>query len=189
MIFLNVVNVFLLFHYNILLKKVVALHLDKLESSLSKNSLCQVWLKLAHWSRRIYFRPPLYGWSTADTAKTPNWSIFLLLCYYLPLKMAGAFICKNLNLIHPRMHNTKFGWNWPCGSGVNLSLYFVNVFLLSRYYLPMEKGMALTLNKLKFSSSKNTYCQVGQNFPFGFGEDVNEFRYYLPLEKDVALHI
>ena len=102
--------------------------------------------------------------------------------------MAGAFICKNLNLIHPRMHNTKFGWNWPCGSGVNLSLYFVNVFLLSRYYLPMEKGMALPLNKLKFSSSKNAYCQVGQNLPFGFGEDVNEFRYYLPLEKDVALH-
>ena len=44
--FLNFVNRFLLFHNYLCLEKGVALHLNKLESPLSKDALCQVWLKL-----------------------------------------------------------------------------------------------------------------------------------------------
>ena len=50
--FLKFVNVFSLFHYYLTLEKGGALHLNKLESSLPKDALCQVWLKLAQWFLR-----------------------------------------------------------------------------------------------------------------------------------------
>ena len=54
-------------------------------------------------------------------------------------KRAWPFIWKILNSHHPRMLCAKFGWNWPCGSGD-----FINVFfLLIRNYLPLEKGVPL----------------------------------------------
>ena len=37
---------------------------------------------------------------------------------------------------------------------------FVNAFLIFCYYLPLEKGMAFHLKKLKLSSTKNDLCQV-----------------------------
>ena len=37
---------------------------------------------------------------------------------------------------------------------------FVNVFLLSRNHLPLEKGLALHLNKLESPSPKDALCQV-----------------------------
>ena len=52
--FLNFVNVFSLFRNYLPLEKYRALHLNKLQSPLSKDALCQVWLKLAQrfWRRR-----------------------------------------------------------------------------------------------------------------------------------------
>ena len=47
--FLNFVNVFSLFHYHLPLEKGGALNLIKLESPSPRETLCQVWLKLAHW--------------------------------------------------------------------------------------------------------------------------------------------
>ena len=43
---------FLLFPYNLPLKKGVALHFNEHKSPLLKNALCQVWLKLAQWFLR-----------------------------------------------------------------------------------------------------------------------------------------
>ena len=37
---------------------------------------------------------------------------------------------------------------------------FVNVFLLFRYFLPLEKGGALHLYKLEYPSPKDALCQV-----------------------------
>ena len=53
-IFLNFINVFLLFHNYLPLEMGMALHLNKLESP-PKDALCQVWLKLADqvWRRII----------------------------------------------------------------------------------------------------------------------------------------
>ena len=55
--FWNFDNVFSLFRYNLLLKKGVALHLNKLNLSpiTTKDALCQVWLKLVQefWRRRF----------------------------------------------------------------------------------------------------------------------------------------
>ena len=47
--FLNVVNVFLLFHNYLPLENRRALHFDTFDSSSPKDELCQVWLKLAQW--------------------------------------------------------------------------------------------------------------------------------------------
>ena len=44
--FLNFVNRILLFHNYLPLEKDLALHVNKLESPLSKDALCQVWWKL-----------------------------------------------------------------------------------------------------------------------------------------------
>ena len=78
-------------------------------------------------------------------------------------------------------------------------LNFVNIFTLFHYYLALEKGMALHLNKIEFPSHKNTLCQVWQKLvqSSGSGEEdflkfVNVFQlfcYYLPLEKDVTLYL
>ena len=39
-------------------------------------------------------------------------------------------------------------------------LKFVNLFSLFRYYLPLEKGVALHLNKRESPSPKDAFCQV-----------------------------
>ena len=64
------VNAFSLFYYYLFLEKGRA-HLQKLKSTSLKDSLCQVWLKLAQgvWRRRFL-----------DFV-----NIFSLFCYYLPL--------------------------------------------------------------------------------------------------------
>ena len=119
---LKFVNIFLLFHYYLPLKKGGAIHLNKLESSSPKNALCQVSLNLALWLLRRKF------------------------------------------------------------------LKFVNIFLLFRYYLPLEKGVALHLNKLESPSPKDALCQVWMKLTqwflrgrfFNFVNVFLLFRYYLP---------
>ena len=63
-------------------------------------------------------------------------------------KRVGPFIWTNLNSLHPRILCTTLGWNWPMVLEKKI-FYFVNVFSLFRNYLPLEKGRALYLNKLK----------------------------------------
>ena len=46
--FLDIVNVFLLFHIYLRLEKSVALHLNKLEFPTPKDALWQIWSKFAH---------------------------------------------------------------------------------------------------------------------------------------------
>ena len=54
--FFKSVNVFSLFRNYLPLEKGGALPLNKLESPSPKNALCQVWLKLAHWFLRRFFK-------------------------------------------------------------------------------------------------------------------------------------
>ena len=70
-------------------------------------------------------------------------------------------------------------------------------FLLFRYYLPLEKGGALHLNKLESPSPKDALCQVWLKLTQlvkirRFLNLVNVFLLfgnYLPLEKGGALHL
>ena len=68
--FLNFVNVFLLFHNYLPLEKGGALHLNKLESPSPKDTLCQVWLKLAQWFWRRRWPYEKFTTSTTTTATT-----------------------------------------------------------------------------------------------------------------------
>ena len=45
---------------------------------------------------------------------------------------------------------SSFFLNWPSGSGEDFFFNFVNVFPLFRYYLPLEKGVALFRNNDNF---------------------------------------
>ena len=94
----NFVNAFLLYHYNLLLKTGVALHLNKLESSSPKNALCQVCL---------------VGSKVEDPFRNIV-NVFAL--------------CNNLNLNNPRMLHAIFCRSWSCGSELKYlyisSMYF-----------------------------------------------------------------
>ena len=82
-----------------------------------------------------------------------------LFCNYFPLEMDLAVHLNKLESPSPKdaMCQVWFKlaqWSW------RRILNFVNVFLLFRSYLPLEKDVALHLNKLESASSKDALCQV-----------------------------
>ena len=92
-------SVFCLFCNYLPLDKGTALHLNKLESPLPKDALCQVSLKLALWIWRWIFL---------------NF-INVYFCNFViisPWIRTRPFIWTNLNPLYPRMPWAKFGWNW-----------------------------------------------------------------------------
>ena len=73
----------------------------------------------------------------------------------------------------------------------------LSLFLLFPYYLLLEKGMAIHLNKIKSPSLKDALCQVwlklvqwfwGRRF-LKFVNVFLLFCYYLPFGKAMALHL
>ena len=74
---------------------------------------------------------------------------------------------------------------------------FVNVSLPFRNCLPLEKGVALHLNKLEYPSPKDALCQVWLKLAlwflrrrfFNFVNVFSLFRNYLPLGKGMVLHL
>ena len=77
-IFLNFVNVFSLFRNYLPLEKGGALHLNKLESPLPNDALCQVWLKLALWFWRWRWKCEKFTTTTRmTTTTTDNWQILI----------------------------------------------------------------------------------------------------------------
>jgi hypothetical protein len=69
--------------------------------------------------------------------------------FVLPWRGAIPFFSTYLNPLPPRMICAKSGRNWPAGSGEEYLLKIFSVFLLFRYYLPLERGNSLHLNKLE----------------------------------------
>ena len=71
------------------------------------------------------------------------------------------------------------------------------VFSLFRYYLPLEKGVALHLNRLESSSPKNALRQLWlklaqlfwRRWFLNFVNVFSLFPYYLPLKKGGALYL
>ena len=75
--FLKVVNLFLLFPNYLPFGKGMALHLNKFESPSSKNTLCQVWLKLDQWFWRRRF------WEGLSPSFEQTWIPFIK-GYFVP---------------------------------------------------------------------------------------------------------
>ena len=140
------VNVFLLFRYYLPLKKGGPLHGNKLESSSHKDALPQVWLKLAQWFLRRRFFNFI--------------NVYSLFHYYFPLEKGRALHLNKLETPSPKGALCQVWlilakWFWR-----RKYFYFVNVYLLFHSYLPLEKGMALHLNKLESPSPMDVLCQI-----------------------------
>jgi hypothetical protein len=56
-------------------------------------------------------------------------------------------------------------------------LKMFSVFLLFRYYLPLEKGVALHMNNSKSPSPKDDLCNFGYNWTSGSGEEVENVKF------------
>ena len=104
-----------------------------------------------------------FGWNWLSGSGEVDFLIlsiyFSLFRNYLPLEKGRAILLNSLNPLHPRTYFAKFGWNWPSGSGEEdfgiSSIYFCLLKLS-----PLEKGLVLHLDKLKFPSPKDALCQV-----------------------------
>ena len=97
------------------------------------------------------------------------------------------------------LNGSSFEQTWiPFTQGCFVPNFF-NVFLLfcNYRYIPLEKGWALHLNKLKSSSPKRALCQVWLKLVqwfwrrrfLNFVSVFSLFRSYLPLGKGGALHL
>ena len=53
----------------------------------------------------------------------------------------ALYLKKNLHALYQRMLYTKFGWNWPCSSQVEIFKNILHIFSLLCYYLPLRKGV------------------------------------------------
>jgi hypothetical protein len=76
-----------------------------------------------------------------------------------PLKRTWPFNWTNMNFLHPRIIGMKFDWISSASSGEE-NFEKISVFLLFCYYLPLEKGYPLHLNKFESSLPKDDLCQV-----------------------------
>jgi hypothetical protein len=82
-----------------------------------------------------------------------------------------------LNSLNLRIICTKFDWTWPAGSGEE-NTKKKSVYFYSCYYLPLEKGVPLHLNKLKAPPHKDDLRQVWSNWLSGSGEEVENVKVY-----------
>ena len=127
----------------------MVLHLNKLESSLPKDTLCHIWLKLAELFWR-FFKFSLF----------PN---------YTPLEKGPV----HLNSLHPKMLCAKFGWNWPSGSGEEdfqiLSMHFRYFIIIS----PWKRAW------LFFWKNLNSLCaKFGWNWSIGLEKMMKMWKVY-----------
>ena len=155
--FYDFVNVFSLFRNYLSLDKGVALDLNKFESPLPKNVLCQVWLKLAQWFCRRRFL---------------NTSMYVLYFEIIsPSNRTGPIILTKWNPLYPRMIYAKFGWNLRSGSGkedfLNTSIYF-------RYFVinsPWNRAEPIWTN-LNPLYPRMFCAKFGWDWPSGSWEEV-----------------
>ena len=116
---------------------------------------------------------------------------------YLPLEKGGTLHLKKLESPSPKdaLYQVWLGLaQWFC---IRRSFNFINVFSLFPNYVPLEKGVALHLNKLESPSTNDALCQVWLKLDqwfwrrrcFNFVNVFVLFRNYLPLKKGGALHL
>jgi hypothetical protein len=168
--FWKIVCVFLLFRYYLPFKRGYPLRLKTLESSPSKDDLCQVWFKLAQWF-----------WRKGSFLNDPI--PFLHFCDYLPFEKDQALYLNKLEF-HSRKDNLYQVWlNLDCWFWRRRFLKIFSVFLLFRYYLPLEKCYPLPLNKLESPSPKDDFCQVWLKLAKWFGEEVENVKVYRRTDR------
>ena len=97
--------------------KAMRIHLNKLESPLPMDYLCQVWLTLAQWFWRRFLNIVQY---------------FFYFVIISPWKRVWPIIWTNLNPLHPRWSTTViplFSYYIPFEGDITLHLYKIQVCL------------------------------------------------------------
>ena len=103
------------------------------------------WKKLGPfiWTKLNPLHPGMlcakFGWNWLSGSGEEDFLILsMYFCFFViisPWKRSGPFILTNLNLLHPRMHIDKFGWNWSSDSGEEdfliSSMYFRYFVIIS----------------------------------------------------------
>ena len=130
--------------YGLLLRRSMAFHLNKLESSWPKITMCQVWKKLVLLFWRRFLKCHL--------------SVVFAILLLSPLKEMGClFIWTNLYPLHPKgcleLNLSETGLRLL---EKKISKLGQKYFLLFCYYLPLEKDVAFHLNKLESHTPKDT---------------------------------
>ena len=144
--FFNFVRVFLLFHYNLRLEKECPFILTNL-NPLHPRMVCAKFV----WNQ-------YKGFGEEDLLKCHCCIFAISLLSHLV--KGEALPLNKLDFLSYK--------NALCQYSLNLAQWFyrgrylnvVNEFPLFRYYLPLEKSGALSLNKLEFSIPKNAFCHV-----------------------------
>jgi hypothetical protein len=112
-----------------------------------------------------------------------SFSGFLHFCDYLRFEEGLALYLNKLEFSSPKDNLYQVWlilscWFW------RRFLKIFSVFLLFRYYLPLEKGYPLPLNKLESPSPKDNLCQVWLNLVYWFWRRfLNDPTYTLALNK------
>ena len=146
------------------------LHLNKLESSLPNDALCQVWLKFTKWFSRRRFLNFV--------------NVFSLFHYYLPLEKGGALRLNKLESPSPKDALCQVWlklaeWFWR-----SRFLNFVNVFSLFCNYLPLEKGRVFYLYKIKSLRPLMLCAKFGWNWPWSSWEEKKIWKVYDDKNND-----
>jgi hypothetical protein len=110
-----------------------------------KDDLRQVWLKFDQWFWRRLLNDPTQ---------------FLHFCDYLPFEEDLALHLNKLELPSPKDNLYQVWLKLACWFWRRFFFFNFSVFLLFRYYLPLEKGYPLHLKKLEPPSPKDDLCQV-----------------------------
>jgi hypothetical protein len=101
-------------------------------------------VKTGHWFWRRFLNDPIR---------------FLHFCDYLPFEEDLALYLNKLEFPLPKDSLYHVWLNLACWFWRRFLKIFI-LFLLFRYYLPLEKGYPLILNKLESPSPKDDLCQV-----------------------------
>ena len=105
------------------------------------------------------------------------WTCTFSILLITPWKRTWPFVLTKLNSPHPRRLCAKLGWNW---SSYSWKTFWISsmIFLKFRYYLPLEKDVALHL-ELNFFYPRypRMLCAMfGWNCPDGFREEVKHVK-------------
>ena len=120
--------------------------MNKFDSPSPKYALCQVWFKLAKWFWRKRFLNIL--------------NRNLLFRDYIPLEKGVALHLNKLESPSPKDALCQVWFKLAKWFWRRRFLNIFNIFYSFRYYLPLEKGVALHLNKLESPPLKDALCQV-----------------------------
>ena len=141
----------MLFYCHLPLEKGRALNLNKLENTLPKDALCQVWLKLTQWF-----------WRT---------SFFYFVDVFSLLSPLGKGRGHASEQTYPRMLCAKFGWNWSSGSGEEDFLISSIYFCYFVIFYPWKRAGPFIWTNL-YALHPNMLCaKFGWNWPGGSGEE------------------